>query len=216
MPLPTAGRHSFRAANNSASLSPAPPLLNRKFLLLDEPLSNLDARLRVDMRQEIRRLQQQLGITTLYVTHDQVEAMSISDRVVVMNQGKIEQIGTPESIFAAPETAFVADFMGFDNHFIAAVASVQDGKLRVNWGGIPIELRWHSKFGTPQSPAPELRSFFAPTAQAWLAGREASGLAGQVILHTFHGNELRYLVETEVGEFSIMQDSDGERFETRH
>ena len=76
-------------------------------------MSNLDARLRVNMRQEIRRLQQQLGITTLYVTHDQVEAMSISDRVVVMNQGEIEQKGTPENIFAAPETVFVADFMGF-------------------------------------------------------------------------------------------------------
>ncbi|MCE2470839.1 MAG: ABC transporter ATP-binding protein [Anaerolineae bacterium] len=188
-------------------------VIEPQVLLLDEPLSNLDARLRVDMRQEIRRLQQQLGITTLYVTHDQVEAMSISDRVVVMNQGAIEQIGTPESIFAAPETVFVADFMGFDNRFSAVVESVGNGKLRVFWGGAPIELRWNSKFGSPQSGA-RAEIFFRADDASLVAGTEASGLAGQVILHTFHGNELRYLVETEVGEFSIMQDSAGERFES--
>lgn len=188
-------------------------VIEPQVLLLDEPLSNLDARLRVDMRQEIRRLQQQLGITTLYVTHDQVEAMSISDRVVVMNQGNIEQIGTPESIFAAPETAFVADFMGFDNHFKAEVESVGDGKITVNWGGAAIKLRWRSRIGSPQSGA-NAEIFFRADAASLLAGSEANGLAGQVILHTFHGNEVRYLVETEVGEFSIMQDSNGERFES--
>ncbi|MCY4019657.1 MAG: ABC transporter ATP-binding protein [Chloroflexi bacterium] len=187
-------------------------VIEPQVLLLDEPLSNLDARLRVDMRQEIRRLQQQLGITTLYVTHDQVEAMSISDRVVVMNQGEIEQIGTPESIFAAPETVFVADFMGFDNRFKAEVASVQGSKLTVNWGGAPIELRWHSKFGSPR-PGAGAEIFFRADNASLSAGSEASGLAGYVILHTFHGNELRYLVETDIGEFSIMQDSASQRFE---
>ena len=166
-------------------------VIEPQVLLLDEPLSNLDARLRVDMRQEIRRLQQQLGITTLYVTHDQVEAMSISDRVVVMNQGEIEQIGTPESIFAAPETLFVADFMGFDNHFSATVVSVRDSKLTVNWGGALIELHWRSQTGSPQR-SPALISFFALTTPA-CRGKEASGLPGQVILHTFHGNEVQYL-----------------------
>ena len=188
-------------------------VIEPQVLLLDEPLSNLDARLRVDMRQEIRRTQQQLGITTLYVTHDQVEAMSISDRVVVMNQGKIEQIGTPESIFAAPQTAFVADFMGFDNHFKAEVESVGDGKLRVNWGGTPIDLPWHSQLAAPQS-GDRAEIFFRADAADLSAGPEAKGIAGQVILHTFHGNEVRYLVETEVGEFSIMQDGDSERFES--
>ena len=187
-------------------------VIRPQVLLLDEPLSNLDAGLRVEMRQEIRRLQQQLGITTLYVTHDQVEAMSISDRVVVMNQGEIEQIGTPESIFAAPETLFVADFMGFDNRFNATVESVRDSKLTVKWGGAPIELRWHSKFGSPQ-PGARAEIFFRADNASLLAGSEASGLAGQVILHTFHGNAVQYLVETEIGEFSIMQDSEIERFE---
>lgn len=188
-------------------------VIEPQVLLLDEPLSNLDAKLRVDMRQEIRRTQQQLGITTLYVTHDQVEAMSISDRVVVMNQGEIEQIGTPERIFARPETAFVADFMGFDNHFNAAVESVRDDMLRVHWGGALINLRWSSKSGPPQ-PGDHVEIFFRADDASLSAGPDASGLAGQVILHTFHGNELRYLVDTELGEFSVMQDSASERFET--
>ncbi len=81
-------------------------------LLLDEPLSNLDALLRVYMRAELKRLQKELGITTIYVTHDQVEAMSMSDRIVVMNEGKIQQIGTPEEIYRKPSNMFVASFIG--------------------------------------------------------------------------------------------------------
>lgn len=81
-------------------------------LLLDEPLSNLDARLRTDMRQEIRRIQKEMEITTVYVTHDQEEAMSIADRIVVMNQGRMEQIGLPREVYENPETRFVADFIG--------------------------------------------------------------------------------------------------------
>ena len=84
-------------------------------LLFDEPLSNLDAKLRVTMRVELRELQKRLGITALYVTHDQEEALAISDRVIVMNGGKIEQIGTPEEIYRHPRTLFVADFVGNAN-----------------------------------------------------------------------------------------------------
>ena len=81
-------------------------------LLLDEPLSNLDARLRADMRDEIRRIQRMLDVTTIYVTHDQEEAMSIADRIMVMNQGVIEQVGSPREIYERPVTRFVADFIG--------------------------------------------------------------------------------------------------------
>ncbi len=80
--------------------------------LMDEPLSNLDAQLRGEMRREIRGLQQRLGITMLYVTHDQVEAMTMADRIVLMNKGRIEQIGTPEELYATPATTFVAKFIG--------------------------------------------------------------------------------------------------------
>ena len=91
-------------------------LVNRpKVLLLDEPLGALDMRLRKDMQQELKRIQQQMGITFIYVTHDQEEALAMSDTVVVMNEGKIQQIGTPEDIYNEPENAFVADFIGESN-----------------------------------------------------------------------------------------------------
>ncbi|MBQ6757430.1 MAG: ABC transporter ATP-binding protein [Oscillospiraceae bacterium] len=91
-------------------------LVNRpKVLLLDEPLGALDLRLRKDMQQELRRIQQEMGITFIYVTHDQEEALSMSDTVVVMDRGRIQQIGTPEDIYNEPKNAFVADFIGESN-----------------------------------------------------------------------------------------------------
>ncbi len=90
-------------------------VLKPEIMLFDEPLSNLDAKLRIQTRSEIMRVQQMLGITALYVTHDQSEALSMSDRIVVMNQGRVEQFGTPEEIYASPATPFVADFIGNAN-----------------------------------------------------------------------------------------------------
>ncbi|MFQ6089225.1 MAG: ABC transporter ATP-binding protein [Candidatus Methanofastidiosia archaeon] len=87
-------------------------VIRPKVLLLDEPLSNLDAKLRIEMRNEISRIQKRLGITTIYVTHDQEEALSISDRLAVMNLGKIQQIGSPLKIYSSPSNLFVADFIG--------------------------------------------------------------------------------------------------------
>jgi len=98
-------------------------------LLLDEPLSALDAKIRVVLRKEIRAIQRQLGITTVYVTHDQEEALSLSDRVVVMSDGRIEQIGTPSEIYNFPNTAFVASFVGTLNLVIAAVVDAGAGRL---------------------------------------------------------------------------------------
>ncbi len=89
--------------------------LKPKLLLFDEPLSNLDAKLRLQMRHEIRQLQKEVGITSLFVTHDQEEAMTIADRIAVMNNGKIEQVGTPAEIYDNPRTRFVADFIGTSN-----------------------------------------------------------------------------------------------------
>ncbi|MHB1510667.1 MAG: ABC transporter ATP-binding protein [Acidimicrobiales bacterium] len=95
-------------------------------LLLDEPLSALDAKVRVQLRDEVRRIQLQLGITTLYVTHDQEEALSVSDRVAVMSNGRVEQIGTPAEIYGRPKTAFVAAFVGTMNQLEATVVSASD------------------------------------------------------------------------------------------
>ncbi len=96
-------------------------VMEPRVLLFDEPLSNLDAKMRVQMRSEIHRLQRRLNITTIYVTHDQIEAMALSDRIVVMNAGRIEQIGTPEDIYRGPQTHFVADFIGRANFVQATV-----------------------------------------------------------------------------------------------
>jgi putative spermidine/putrescine transport system ATP-binding protein len=101
-------------------------------LLLDEPLSALDAKIRIVLRKEIRAIQRQLGITTVYVTHDQEEALSLSDRVVVMSDGRIEQIGTPSQIYNFPATAFVASFVGTLNLVSAHVIDASTGRLSLD------------------------------------------------------------------------------------
>ncbi len=101
-------------------------VLQPKVLLLDEPLSNLDAKLRVQMRDEIRSLQQRVGITTIYVTHDQAEAMSISDEVAIMHDGRLQQVGPPQEIYLRPATTFVADFIGRANFIDGQVLDVND------------------------------------------------------------------------------------------
>jgi putative spermidine/putrescine transport system ATP-binding protein len=93
-----------------------------RVLLLDEPLSALDAKVRVQLRDEIRRIQTELGITTLFVTHDQEEALAVADRVAVMNAGNIEQIGTPEELYTSPASPFVANFVGLSNRIPATVS----------------------------------------------------------------------------------------------
>src|SRR5439155_10010575 len=100
-------------------------------LLLDEPLSNLDARLRLEMREEIRRIHAHSRITTIYVTHDQKEALSLADRIAVMREGAIEQIGEPRAIYRSPANRFVADFIGETNWLAAEVLGQSNGGLRL-------------------------------------------------------------------------------------
>ncbi|ERK04665.1 ABC transporter, ATP-binding protein [Treponema socranskii subsp. socranskii VPI DR56BR1116 = ATCC 35536] len=107
-------------------------------LLFDEPLSNLDAKLRVAMRTEIRRIQQTVGITAIYVTHDQAEAMSISDQIIIMNKGKIAQMGTPREIYYQPKDEFVADFIGEVNFLTGSVTSIDSKAIHVDVGGVDI------------------------------------------------------------------------------
>ena len=103
-------------------------------LLMDEPLSNLDAQLRREMRVELRRLQRQVGITTIFVTHDQEEALTLSDRMVVMNRGRIEQVGTPVELYRKPKTAFVAQFLGHPNFLFGEVAERRGAATAVRMG----------------------------------------------------------------------------------
>ena len=107
-------------------------------LLLDEPLSALDAKIRLRLRGDLRKIQQDLGVTALYVTHDQEEALSIADRIAVMRDGRIEQIGRPEEIYGAPRTDFVADFVGVANLLPCRVVSAADGL--VEWEGVRLRV----------------------------------------------------------------------------
>ncbi|MFY9440032.1 MAG: ABC transporter ATP-binding protein [Tepidanaerobacteraceae bacterium] len=106
-----------------------------KVLLFDEPLSNLDAKRRIQMRVEIKQLQQMLSITSLYVTHDQEEALAISDQIVVMNKGTIEQVGSPQEIYSKPRSTYVAKFVGHTNVFTADVKSVNGNVVEAESGG---------------------------------------------------------------------------------
>ena len=131
-PFQLSGGQQQRVALARA-LAPRP-----RVLLLDEPLSALDAKVRVSLRSEIRAIQRDLGITTIFVTHDQEEALSISDRVVVMNGGIAEQVGTPFQVYNQPITRFVANFVGTLNTFEAEVEVPATGAVRL--GGVPLSL----------------------------------------------------------------------------
>ena len=129
-------------------------------LLLDEPLSALDAKIRVTLRHEIRAIQRQLGITTVYVTHDQEEALSLSDRIVVMSEGRIEQIGTPFEVYNFPTTGFVASFVGTLNVLPALVLDAGAGRLSVGGQEFRITRQVNARTGSTLSLAlrPEMVS----------------------------------------------------------
>ena len=122
-------------------------------LLLDEPLSALDAKIRVSLRTEIRAIQRELGITTIYVTHDQEEALSLSDRIVVMSEGRVEQIGTPFEIYNVPRTAFVASFVGTLNLLRGHVADPAAGRLVVDGQEIAARGLEGARAGEPRTVA---------------------------------------------------------------
>lgn len=119
-------------------------IIEPKVLLFDEPLSNLDAKLRIYMRDELRKIQQRLGITSIYVTHDQTEAMAISDKVVIMNNGIIEQIGSPIEVYKSPVNQFVANFMGNANFIKAVVLKKNKDSVLVDLLGTKVDLSFNS------------------------------------------------------------------------
>ncbi len=167
-----------------------PPLL-----MFDEPLSNLDAKLRVDMRVEIRRLQRVGGRTALYVTHDQEEAFSISDRVAIMHAGRILQLDAPERLYSRPANRFVADFVGFEN-VLAMRAVVEAGdavRARMN-GGATLDL--------PKADytLPARDFLFAARADGLTVARQGHGIPAKLGLRTYLGRAYQYRCETAAGE----------------
>ncbi|MEK8169434.1 ABC transporter ATP-binding protein [Streptomyces sp. M19] len=131
-------------------------LCEPEVLLLDEPLSNLDAKLRAQLRAELRAFQRKFGVTTIYVTHDQGEALALSDTIVVMNGGRVEQIGSPNEIYDSPASRFVADFVGSAN----LVPGVTDGAPRPGDGAVDAKtaLGWCGASGSPPRHAADRRS----------------------------------------------------------
>ncbi len=164
-----------------------------RVLLLDEPLSALDAKIRVELRVEIRRIQQQLGITTIYVTHDQEEALSLSDRLVVMGQGHMEQVGTPFEVYNFPQTHFVASFVGTLNVVEALVKDAGQGILVVDGQEI------HAG-GAVQAPAGDGKVRLALRPEIISMNRDGAAsnqLASKVEAITFLGSIVRIQVRLE-------------------
>src|SRR5215218_2381262 len=163
-------------------------------LLLDEPLSALDAKIRVALRHEIRTIQRQLGITTVYVTHDQEEALSLSDRVVVMSDGRMEQVGTPFEIYNFPTTAFVASFVGTLNVLSATVVDADRGEVSVSGQHVLLAKGFDGTKGD------EVRVAIRPEMGS-LADRpyECSRLSGKVVDVSFLGSIVRIRVALEAG-----------------
>jgi iron(III) transport system ATP-binding protein len=169
-------------------------VLNPEILLLDEPLSNLDAKIRVQVRTEIRRLQRELGITTVYVTHDQEEALSLSDRIAVMRQGLILQIATPKELYERPATRFVADFVGVNNFIAGTCREAGDGRVVVD---TPLG-RLHGRPGRTVKAGERCVLAVRPENIALAPGPENS-CPGRVVLASYLGSTLRYDVETGAG-----------------
>jgi putative spermidine/putrescine transport system ATP-binding protein len=167
-----------------------------RVLLLDEPLSALDAKVRVQLREEIRRIQSRLGITTIYVTHDQEEALSISDRVAVLSQGRIEQIGAPAEIYGSPSTPFVAEFVGTMNRLEATVADPQAGE--VDYGGVRLAV----DAVRGRSAGERVLVLVRPETVELGSASNGSALVGEVISHTFLGPVTRLKVSFGEGEMT--------------
>ncbi|MCD8221331.1 MAG: ABC transporter ATP-binding protein [Clostridiales bacterium] len=168
-------------------------------LLMDEPLSNLDAKLRVKMRVEIRRIQQQFGITAIYVTHDQEECFAISDKVAIMNQGAIEQLDAPDMIYNHPKTEFIARFVGFEN-FLNLTAA--ENGYRGNDGTF-----FH--VDAPGQSGNTVACIRPEDIQITVGDSELPNqLAGRVMVGTFLGKSYQYNVKTALGELVVSTDQE--------
>ncbi|MFW5934114.1 MAG: ABC transporter ATP-binding protein [Actinomycetota bacterium] len=173
-------------------------VLRPKVLLLDEPLSNLDANLRVVMRDEIRRLKDELDLTVVFVTHDQEEALSISDRLLVLRDGRVQQVGHPSEIYQRPANRFVARFMGDANLFTGVLEADGDGR-RFRAGEVGFPVGFEADAGDPLEVMVRPESFEIA---------EDGPVEGTVRQRTYHGRYVRYLVS--VGDTQLtVDDRDG-------
>jgi iron(III) transport system ATP-binding protein len=176
-----------------------------KVLLFDEPLSNLDAKLRAQMRIEIRSIQRQLGITSIFVTHDQDEAMSLSDRIVVMRNAVVEQAGTPEEIYRRPNSVFVADFIGRSNFLtVNDVKKVDKSKAQISISGKKIKVNAHPKALASTKPALLVRPESIDVSRSKTARNKMKANEGLVKNVVFYGNHVEYEIETTQASMTVV------------
>ncbi|PVB61494.1 ABC transporter ATP-binding protein [Labrenzia sp. 011] len=173
-------------------------VLEPQVLLLDEPLSNLDARLRRKVRTDIRELQQRLGFTAVYVTHDQEEALAVSDTIVVMKDGRIAQIGTPRELYESPASEFIADFIGEANVVDGRVLSVAGDVAQVELGGVTLSLPARG-----QDPGPVQLSLRSNALKVTVDG---SGVPGTIASSAYLGDHVEYEIDGPLGRIFVVDD----------
>jgi iron(III) transport system ATP-binding protein len=172
-------------------------VLEPEVLLLDEPLSNLDAKLRRHVREEIRQIQQRLGLTAVYVTHDQEEAMAVSDRIIVMKNAEIAQEGTPTDLYEAPNSAFIADFIGDANLANCAIEAVSNGVAAV----VMLGQTYHIKDAGLAKGAAKM--VLRPH-NLRLAPTGTPGITGEISYAAYLGKEVQYTVESPLGPLFVI------------
>jgi putative spermidine/putrescine transport system ATP-binding protein len=175
-------------------------VIRPRILLLDEPLSNLDAKLREEMQIELRQIQREVGTTTILVTHDQAEAMALSDRLAVMNKGRIEQVAAPHEAYERPATPFVASFLGKTNVLEAAVEET---------GGVPCAALGQARWPVPPGNARRVTLTVRPEKIGFARG-DGPRIAGKVTTRIFQGNHWLYQVETAHGRITVIRQNSGE------
>ena len=173
-------------------------------LLMDEPLSNLDAKLRVEMREAIRSIQRDVGITTVYVTHDQEEAMAVSDRIAVMNLGEVQQIGTPQAIYQRPANLFVASFIGRTN-LIKGEIAMHDGEAQLTAAGgytVPVATLLDEE-------KKDQKVVVSVRPEEFIIARDGEGIPATVVSSTFLGLNMHYFLKLEDGtDVQVIQEAE--------
>jgi iron(III) transport system ATP-binding protein len=175
-----------------------------KCLLLDEPLSNLDAQLRVEMRREIRRIVKENGLTGIYVTHDQEEALAMADRMAVLSRGMIGQIGTPEQIYRTPRSAYVANFIGETNLISGVTIETRDGFTLAKTPAGPLVGRVSDPDWSPAA-GEEVRLSIRP--EAWRRHKEGGDneVVGNIVERSYLGQRIQYWIHTTAGRQQVVE-----------
>ena len=183
-------------------------VLEPEVLLFDEPLSNLDAKLRRRVREEIRELQQKLGLTTVYVTHDQEEALAVSDRIIVMNEAVIAQEGTPHQLYEEPVNLFVSDFIGDANLVKAEIISIDGDDAEVNIGGILVKLPHRG------IPTGEVDVAIRPQGISLNRAGNKDEISATILKSSYLGDHIEYTLESTLGILFVIDNQMEKQFES--